>query len=162
MAQITDLQTYRAFWRDEIAGRNNALQGFTELDNNEALDTIKGIGLTSPFMVLLPSEWRTTDLRTHNVQRSIQWGFFILKAATDKQDLNEVKTIQNDCHQIAEEIVARLAELNEVKEFFGKYHATDTDYQPIGMLFGGNHFGVQCFGSFITRDAIKHDATKWT
>lgn len=161
MAQIIDIETHRAFWRDEIVARNNALQGFTELENNEALDTIKGTGIDSPFFVLLPAEFRTVDQRTENVQRTINFGFFILKAATDKQDLAEIKTIQNECHQLCEEIVARLGYLNEDKEFFGKYHATATDYEPIGQLFD-NHYGIQCFGSFISKTPIRHDATKWT
>lgn len=162
MAQITDLDTFRAFWRDEIADRNNALQGFTEFANNEALDTIKDPGMVSPFMVLLQPEFKTIDQRTENVQRTINFGFFILKAATNKQDLAEIKTIQNDCLAIVEEIIGRLAYLNEEKEFFGKYHATATDYEEVANLFGGNHFGVQCFGQFISKPAIRHDATKWT
>lgn len=161
MAQITSPETFRAFWRDEIAARNNALQGFTELANNEALDTVKA-GIDSPFMVLLPSEFRTIDQRTENVQRGVNFGFFILKAAVDKQDRSEIKTIQNDCHAIAEEIIGRLAYLNEEKEFFGKYHATATDYEEVGGLFGGNHYGVQVFGQLISKAAIRHDATKWT
>lgn len=161
MAQIEDPQTFRAFWRDEIASRNNTLQAFTELANNEAYDTVKA-GIDSPFMVLLPPEFRTIDQRSNNVQQSIEFGFFILKAATNKQDLAEIKTLQNDCHAIYKEVVARLEYLNEEKEFFGKYHATNTTCETIGGLFGGNHFGVQVFGQFITKEAIKHDATKWT
>lgn len=161
MAQITDLETFRTFWRDEIVARSTDLQGFTELSNKEAFDTVKGNGITSPFLVLLPPEFRTIDQRTENVQRSIDFGFFILKRAEDKGDLNEIKTLQNDCHQICEDVLARLGYLNEEKQFFGKYHATNTQYEEVSGLFGGNHFGVQCFGQFISKDAIRHNAAKW-
>ncbi len=161
MAQITDLETFRTFWRDEIVARSTDLQGFTELANSEALDTIKGEGINSPFLVLLPPEFRTIDQRTINVQRSIDFGFFILKRAEDKGDRTEIKQLQNDCLQICEDVVARLDFLNEDKQFFGKYHATNTQYEEVGGLFGGNHFGVQCFGQFITFDSIRHNAAKW-
>jgi len=161
MAQITDLETFRAFWRDEIVARTPLLNGFTELANNEAYDTIKGDGITSPFMVLLQPEFRTIDNRTINVQRSVDFGFFILKAAEFKGDNAEIKTIQNDCFSICEQIIGRLDYLNEEKEFFGKYHATNTQYEEVGGLFGGNHYGVQCFGQFITYDSIRHNAANW-
>lgn len=161
MAQIENPQTFRAFWRDEIAARNNTLQAFTELANDEALRDVR-LGIDSPFMVLLDPEFRTIDQRSNNVQQSIDFGFFILKPATDKQKLSEIKTLQNDCYTIYKEIVGRLEYLNEEKEFFGKYHATNTTCETIGGLFGGNHFGVQVFGQFITKEGIKHDGTKWT
>lgn len=163
MAQITDPQSFRAFWRDEIATKNVVLDGnFTELANNEALDSIKGTGVASPFLVMMPPEFRTIDQRTNNVQHSIDFGFFILKAAADKQDLEEIKTIQNDCFAIYKEILGRLEYLNNEKEYFGKYHATNTTCEEVGGLFGGNHYGVMVSGQFVTKDLIRHDATKWT
>jgi hypothetical protein len=161
MAQVTDLQTFRAFWRDEIVARNNALAAFTELANNEALDTVKA-GIDAPFFVMLPPEFRTIDQRSNNVQQSVDFGFFILKPALDKEDRAEIKTLQNDCFAIYKEIVGRLEYLNEEKDFFGKYHATNTTAEEVGGLFGGNHYGVQVFGQFITNDGIRHDSTKWT
>jgi hypothetical protein len=161
MAQITDLDTHRAFWRDQIAAKCTDIESFTELEMNEALNTIKSPGLNSPILVMLRPEFRSIDERSINVQRTVSWGFFILKRATKKQDRAEIKTLQNDCHQICEEIIGRLDYLNEEKEFFGKYHATATEYEPITGLFD-NHHGIQCFGQFITNSPIRHDATKWT
>lgn len=161
MAQIVDIDTHRDFWRDEIVARNNALQAFTELELNEALDAVKSPGLASPFFVMLQPEFRTIDNRSINVQRTISWGFFILKRATKKMDRAEIKQLQNDCFQICEQIIGRLDYLNEEKEFFGKYHATQTEYEAITGLFD-NHHGIQCFGQFITNSPLRHDATKWT
>ena len=161
MAQITKPDTNRAFWRDEIVARNNALQGFTEYALNEAKDTIKSPGIDSPFFVMLEPEFKTVDQRTINVQRTVDWGFFILKRATKQMDRAEIKQLQNDCHAIAEQIIGRLAYLNEEKEFFGKYHATATEYEPVSGLFD-NHHGIQCYGSFITNEPVRHDASAWT
>ncbi|MGB1317082.1 MAG: hypothetical protein ACPG5W_02685 [Flavobacteriales bacterium] len=161
MAQIIDKETFTAFWRDEIVGRSNALQSFVDGENVEAYTAIKSPGLTSPFLVLFAPEFKTIDNRSTNVQRSVRFGFWVVKAATKKDDKEEIKQLKQDCIEIVEEIIGRLDYLNTEKEFFGKYHADNTDYQEIEKVFD-NHHGCQCFGEIITKTSIKHDATKWT
>ena len=161
MAQIENPTTHRAFWRDEIVAKNIALQAFTELEQGEALAAVKA-GITSPYFVMLPPDFRTIDQRTHNVQHAIDFGFFILKDPANKGDREEIKTIQNDCFAIYKEILGRLEFLNDEKEYFGKYHATNTTCETVSKLFGGAQAGVMVFGQFVTKDSIKHDATKWT
>lgn len=161
MAQIEDITTFRAFWRDEIVAKSNDLQAFTELEQGEALAAVKA-GITSPYFVMLPPEFRTIDQRTYNNQHAIDFGFFILKDPANKGDREEIKTIQNDCFLIYKEILGRLEYLNEEKEYFGKYHATNTTCEAVSKLFGGAQAGVMVFGQFVTKDFIRHDATKWS
>lgn len=161
MAQIKDRDTFMAFFRDEIADRCNAIESFVEFDDDEAVAKIKTEADITPLMVMFHPEWKTTDQRSDNVQKVARFGCFIVKRATKKQDRAEIKQLKQDCGLIADDIIGRLGYLNEEKQFFGRYWATDTDYEEIGPVFD-NHYGVQLFGSLVTKTAITHDATKWT
>lgn len=161
MAQIVDKTTYTNFWQNEIQVKNIALQGFTMLDENEALQGIKAGTVNTPFMVLFPPDFKPIDRGSENVQRVVSWGFFILKRAENKKDLAEIKTIKNDCLQIAEQILGKLINLKEERVFFGGYDPNTTDYTEVGQLYD-NHYGYQVFGDFITNQRIKHDAANWT
>ena len=161
MAQIIDRDTFMAFWEDEIATRCNAISHFVEFENSEAMDTFKAVNMPEVAMIMFKPEFRTTDLRSDNVQRRIKFGFFLVKRAANHEDQAEIKQLKNTCIAIVEDIIARLGKLNEESEFFGKYHADATDYDEVEGIFD-NHYGCQCFGEIISKTSIKYDATKWT
>jgi len=161
MAQIKDRTTFVDFWKDEIVAKSVDINGFVEYANFEAYDAAKSPGLTSPALVLFEPEFKTIDSRSDNVQRRVDFGFWIVKKATKKNDRAEQKTLQNDCHELVEQIIGRLGYLNEEKEFFGRYHAVDNNYSPIGPVLD-NHFGYEFFGSFTTGSGIIHTPAKWT
>jgi hypothetical protein len=161
MAQITDRTTFVEFWEDEIAGKMVDIESFVEYEDSEAIDKVKSPGVDTPVLVLFKPEFNSIDQRSDNVQRRINWGFWLVKRATEVENRAEIKQLKNDCHQIVEEIIGRLGYLNEEKEFWGKYHADDTNYEEIGPVLE-NHYGVACFGNFISGKGIIHNPAKWT
>ncbi len=162
MAQITSRSTFIDFWQDEIQARNNSLVSFVEFENKHAMDQFKKPGVATPAMVLFKPEFKPTNELSDNIQRRINWGFFILKKATKHENQAEIQQLKDDCLAIVEEILGRLKELNEDKEFFGRFTAADCDYEELSEPIFDNHYGAQCFGSFISFTSIRHDATKWT
>lgn len=161
MAQITDRDSFMAFWQTQIAQSNTSIQTFVDATEDEPLDGFKSPGITTPALVVFAPEFRTIDQRSDNVQRNIRFGFWVVKKATKKHDRAEIKQLKNDCLAIVEQIIGRLGYLNEEKQYFGQYWADSTEYDEIGPVFD-NHYGYQCFGSFKSFSAIKHDPTKWT
>ena len=162
MQQITDRTTFVEFWEDEIAAKMVDIESFIEFEDSEAIDTIKSPGVDTPVLILFKPEFNSVDQRSDNVQRRINWGFWIVKRATSGvEDRDEIKQLKNDCLAIVQEIIGRLGYLNEEKEFFGRYHADDTNYTEVGPVLD-NHYGYDCFGSFITNQGIIHNAAKWT